>query len=81
MRSCVMGRSGAAVVAADGNRDALNDTFAEGRGAVYGCYAALEQLGFAFIHPLSPTLPDALAWAGAGAVSVAPSLTVQTRQT
>lgn len=27
------------------------------RGLMYGAYAALEQAGFAFLHPLSPSLP------------------------
>ncbi|KAJ3172259.1 hypothetical protein HK101_011190 [Irineochytrium annulatum] len=30
------------------------------RGIVYGLYAALEQLGFAFLHPLRPSVPPAL---------------------
>lgn len=32
----------------------------EGRGAAYGAYALLEELGYAFLHPLAPTLPAAL---------------------
>jgi hypothetical protein len=30
-------------------------------GAAYGAYALLEQLGFGFLHPLTPIIPDALA--------------------
>jgi len=30
------------------------------RGTSYAAYALLEQLGFAFLHPLAPTLPDVL---------------------
>ncbi len=29
-------------------------------GLLYGTYALLEQLGFAFFHPLEPTLPPSL---------------------
>jgi hypothetical protein len=52
------------IIATNGNRDPLNDTFAVGRGAVYGTYAVLEQLGFAFLHPLSPTWPSEMLWSG-----------------
>ncbi|HEY4222544.1 MAG TPA: hypothetical protein VGO62_14415 [Myxococcota bacterium] len=30
------------------------------RGSSYGAYALLEQIGFAFMHPLAPTVPAAL---------------------
>ena len=30
-------------------------------GVAYGAYALLEELGFAFLHPLTPTLPKLLA--------------------
>lgn len=37
------------------------ETFGLGnRGASYAAYALLEQLGFAFLHPLSPTIPQGL---------------------
>ncbi len=52
------------MVASDGNGDALSVGYGVGRGAAYGCYAALEALGFAFLHPLSPTLPTTLQWSG-----------------
>jgi hypothetical protein len=29
-------------------------------GAVFATYAALEQLGFGFLHPLKPTIPEQL---------------------
>jgi hypothetical protein len=32
----------------------------KGRGAAYGAYALLEELGYAFLHPLAPMLPEAL---------------------
>jgi hypothetical protein len=31
-------------------------------GAAHGAYALLEQLGFAFLHPLAPLVPAALSW-------------------
>jgi len=37
------------------------DSFGLGnRGASYAAFALLEQLGFAFMHPLAPTVPDGL---------------------
>lgn len=30
----------------------------DGRGAAFGAYALLEELGHSFLHPLAPTLPD-----------------------
>jgi hypothetical protein len=45
-------------IAVDGNA-ATRATPSPG-GAAYGSYALLEELGFAFLHPLAPTLPDAL---------------------
>ena len=37
------------------------DAFGLGnRGASYAAYALLEQLGFAFLHPLAPTIPEGL---------------------
>jgi hypothetical protein len=27
---------------------------------IYGCYALLEELGFAFLHPLAPAIPHVL---------------------
>lgn len=34
------------------------------RGAGYGCYEALQQMGFAFLHPLQPVIPSAVSCAG-----------------
>lgn len=54
--------NGSTLIAADGN-PAANDLVQRGqnRGAAYATYAVLEELGFSFLHPLQPTLPDALA--------------------
>ncbi|KAJ3101562.1 hypothetical protein HDU96_009932 [Phlyctochytrium bullatum] len=69
VKSAVLGQ-GATVVAVDGNQwvDKPHPTtkltprkWAHGnRGLAYGLYAALEELGFAFMHPLAPTLPPVL---------------------
>jgi hypothetical protein len=51
---------GTPTLAADGNVIAP-DPFGHGSlGAAYGAYALLESLGFAFLHPLAPTLPSTL---------------------
>ena len=41
-------------------------------GDLYAAYALLEQLGFAFLHPLEPTLPSALNWTGLHAQQESP---------
>lgn len=51
---------GAPVIAADGN-PLDPDPFGHANlGLGYGTYALLESLGYAFLHPLAPTLPAAL---------------------
>ena len=51
---------GAPVIAADGN-PLDPDPFGHANlGLGYGTYALLEALGYAFLHPLAPTLPGAL---------------------
>ncbi len=52
-------RAGVDLVAADGAPAAHGH--GPNRGLLYGTYAALEALGVAFLHPLAPTLPAALA--------------------
>jgi hypothetical protein len=48
---------GATAVAAVGNAPA-KETSAHGNlGTAFGSYALLEELGFAFLHPLAPTVP------------------------
>jgi hypothetical protein len=32
----------------------------ENGGLIYGTYALLEELGFAFLHPLAPSMPQQL---------------------
>ena len=58
---------GVRVVAADGN-PAGPGAHAHGvnRGLLYGTYALLEELGFAFLHPLDPTEPSELSRPAAG---------------
>ncbi len=53
---------GVTVVAARGNPP-IPDRHGLGvnAGLAFGAYAALEALGFAFLHPLAPTIPDGLA--------------------
>ena len=65
------------VVAANGNPDSLGDEFAIGRGAVYGCYAALEQIGFAFLQPLSLTWPTQVDFTAAYNTSSSPQWPVR----
>jgi hypothetical protein len=48
------------VLAADGVPAGVDHHVPSPGGAAFGSYALLEQLGFAFLHPLSPTLPVAL---------------------
>jgi hypothetical protein len=55
---------GVRVLAADGVPGAHGHGV--NRGLLYGSYALLEELGFAFLHPLEPTLPDALQTPPAG---------------
>lgn len=56
--------SGVTTVATDGQAD-LADPFglAANRGLLYGSYALLEEVGFAFLHPLAPTVPGDVALA------------------
>jgi hypothetical protein len=68
-------------VLATGDHTALHVLAARGKpsaqrvhanlGAAHGAYAALEQLGFAFLHPLEPLVPDTL---------VFPTLTAAVRE-
>lgn len=44
-----------------GASNALVAMGTSGRANGYAAYAALEELGFGFLHPLAPTTPDALA--------------------
>jgi hypothetical protein len=48
------------VVAADGVPAAPDHHVPSPGGAAFGSYALLEELGFAFLHPLAPTLPTTL---------------------
>jgi hypothetical protein len=48
------------VVAADGVAAAPDHHVPSPGGAAFGSYALLEELGFAFLHPLAPTVPTAL---------------------
>jgi hypothetical protein len=52
------------VVAAEGNPGAHGHGV--NRGLLYGTYALLEELGFAFLHPLDPTEPGQLTLPPAG---------------
>lgn len=58
---------GRRIVAAAGNaptplrRDA-HYSLLRGRGSAFACVAALEAMGFAFLHPLQPLVPSTLAW-------------------
>jgi hypothetical protein len=49
---------GATLLAADGNP--AKDRPHNNLGLLHGAYALLEELGFAFLHPLAPTVPDHL---------------------
>lgn len=51
---------------AQGNPGAEYNVAPEGSniGDLYAAYALLEQLGFAFLHPLQATLPQQLNWSG-----------------
>jgi len=51
---------GVLTVATRGKGNAEHFGIAVNRGALYGAYAALERLGFAFLHPLDPLIPAAL---------------------
>ena len=48
------------VLAVDGVGAAVDHRRPSPGGAAYGSYALLEELGFAFMHPLAPTLPTVL---------------------
>jgi hypothetical protein len=50
--------NGTKVIAAIGRPPAVAELGVD--GSVPGCYAALERLGFAFLHPLAPSVPRAL---------------------
>ena len=60
MRHATISQS--AVVASDG----------VGRGIAYGCFEALQQIGFAFLHPLSPVVPQQLSCALCSNISESP---------
>ncbi|MBX3227029.1 MAG: hypothetical protein KIT84_41280 [Labilithrix sp.] len=50
--------SGARILAARGKDAAEKSHYARpNRGTLYGAYAALEAIGFGFLHPLAPTKP------------------------
>ncbi|MGE0713545.1 MAG: hypothetical protein AB7N76_35725 [Planctomycetota bacterium] len=51
---------GVRVIAAEGNAQQNGTGHGVNRGALYGAYALFEELGFAFLHPLAPTIPTAL---------------------
>lgn len=51
---------GARLLVADGAPAGAEGFGLGNRGASYGAYALLEELGFAFLHPLAPTVPGTL---------------------
>jgi hypothetical protein len=53
--------AGAPLVAAVGNAPAKETSNHGNLGTAFAAYALLEQLGFAFLHPLAPTLPATFA--------------------
>jgi hypothetical protein len=67
--------SGARLLAAAGNSSAP-ETSSHGThgslGTAYAAYELLEQLGFAFLHPLAPVTPAKLAWPS-GTIDIAES--------
>jgi hypothetical protein len=61
--SALDGFGGVSAYAADGNAPFVWPVkFASNPplGAYYGCYALLEELGYAFLHPFQPVIPDTL---------------------
>ncbi|HEX4621083.1 MAG TPA: hypothetical protein VH208_05880, partial [Myxococcaceae bacterium] len=54
--------AGAALWATDGNAPPPQNPNHGNLGAAYGTYALLEDLGFAFLHPLAPTVPKTLSF-------------------
>lgn len=51
---------GATLLVADGNEQGKPEYRFDSVGAAYGAYALLEELGFAFLHPLEPLAPAAI---------------------
>jgi hypothetical protein len=64
VRSGKFGAAGATLLVADGRAMDATGAHAHARsqnlGVLHGAYALLEELGYAFLHPLAPTVPERL---------------------